>query len=187
MRHCTAHRGRVFTRPLLLGICHAGHRRRSGAVKQLDKIRLPGLALFSAHPLHTACRTADYWLDASRPLRYRLTTPVTSPIGSRHDNQTKQIRSPRHLPALTLARAPRHVPQRARRHRTTRGHATCAASFADGLAALERDGWQSEGASGAMVFVRRGGERRLLAMHEHDPHEPLPPGAWSARRPVRHL
>ena len=48
--------------------------------------------------------------------------------------------------------------------------------FADGLAALERDGWESEGASGAMVFVRRGGERRLLVIHEHDPHEPLPPG-----------
>ena len=29
-------------------------------------------------------------------------------------------------------------------------------SFADGLASLEREGWQSEGASGAMVFVRRG-------------------------------
>src|SRR5205085_5376538 len=49
-------------------------------------------------------------------------------------------------------------------------------SFAEGLAALERDGWQSEGASGGMVFVRRGGERRLLSVHEHDPHEPLPPG-----------
>jgi hypothetical protein len=49
-------------------------------------------------------------------------------------------------------------------------------AFADGLAALERDGWQSEGASGGMVFVRRGGERRLLSVHEHDPHEPLPPG-----------
>jgi hypothetical protein len=49
-------------------------------------------------------------------------------------------------------------------------------SFADGLAALEREGWQNEGASGAMVFVRRGGERRLLSLHEHDPHEPLPPG-----------
>jgi hypothetical protein len=50
------------------------------------------------------------------------------------------------------------------------------ATFAEGLAALEREGWQSEGASGAMVFVRRGGERRLLTVHEHDPHEPLPPG-----------
>jgi hypothetical protein len=50
------------------------------------------------------------------------------------------------------------------------------AAFASGLAALERDGWQSEGATGAMVFVRRGGERRLFALHEHDPHEPLPPG-----------
>ena len=49
-------------------------------------------------------------------------------------------------------------------------------SFADGLAALERDGWQSEGASGAMVFIRRGGERRLLAIHESDPHEPVPLG-----------
>ena len=49
-------------------------------------------------------------------------------------------------------------------------------AFAAGLAALERDGWQSEGASGAMVFVRRGAERRLLAVHEHDPLEPLPPG-----------
>jgi hypothetical protein len=49
-------------------------------------------------------------------------------------------------------------------------------AFADGLTALERAGWQSEGASGSMVFVRRGGERRLLAVHEHDPHEPLPPG-----------
>ena len=50
------------------------------------------------------------------------------------------------------------------------------AAFAAGLAALERDGWQSEGASGAMVFVRRNAERRLFALHEHDPHEPLPPG-----------
>ena len=49
-------------------------------------------------------------------------------------------------------------------------------SFADGLTALERDGWRSEGASGSMVFVRRGGERRLLSVHEHDPHEPFPPG-----------
>ncbi len=49
-------------------------------------------------------------------------------------------------------------------------------AFADGLTALERAGWQSEGASGSMVFVRRGGERRLLSIHEHDPHEPLPPG-----------
>jgi len=49
-------------------------------------------------------------------------------------------------------------------------------SFADGLAALERAGRRNEGASGAMVFVSRGGERRLLSMHEHDPHEPLPPG-----------
>lgn len=49
-------------------------------------------------------------------------------------------------------------------------------AFAQGLAALELDGWQSEGASGGMVFVRRGTERRLLTLHEHDPHEPLPPG-----------
>ena len=49
-------------------------------------------------------------------------------------------------------------------------------AFASELAALERDGWQSEGASGAMVFVRRGVERRLLAVHEHDPQEPVPPG-----------
>jgi hypothetical protein len=49
-------------------------------------------------------------------------------------------------------------------------------SFADGLTALEREGWQSEGASGAMVFVRRGGERGLLSLHEHDPQAPLPPG-----------
>jgi hypothetical protein len=49
-------------------------------------------------------------------------------------------------------------------------------AFADGLAALERAGWLSEGASGGMVFVRRGGERRLLAVHEHDPHEPVPAG-----------
>jgi hypothetical protein len=49
-------------------------------------------------------------------------------------------------------------------------------AFAAGLAALERDGWQSEGASGAMVFIRRGVERRLLTIHELDPHEPLPPG-----------
>src|SRR5687768_1419995 len=48
-------------------------------------------------------------------------------------------------------------------------------AFANGLAALERDGWQSEGASGGMVFVRRDGQRRLLTIHEHDPHEPLPP------------
>jgi hypothetical protein len=49
-------------------------------------------------------------------------------------------------------------------------------AFADGLTALERQGWLSEGASGGMVFVRRGGERRLLAIHEHDPHEPVPAG-----------
>jgi hypothetical protein len=49
-------------------------------------------------------------------------------------------------------------------------------AFASGLAALEHEGWQSEGASGGMVFVRRGGERRLLSVHEHDPHEPLPAG-----------
>ena len=49
-------------------------------------------------------------------------------------------------------------------------------SFAAGLADLERAGWRSEGASGAMVFVRRGDERRLFAIHELDPHEPLPPG-----------
>lgn len=49
-------------------------------------------------------------------------------------------------------------------------------AFAAGLAELERSGWQSEGASGAMVFVRRGGERRLFTMHEVDPQEPLPPG-----------
>jgi hypothetical protein len=50
------------------------------------------------------------------------------------------------------------------------------AAFAEGLAALERAGWQSEGASGGMVFVRRGGERRLLTVHENDPHEPAPAG-----------
>jgi hypothetical protein len=50
------------------------------------------------------------------------------------------------------------------------------AAFANGLAALEREGWQSEGASGAMVFVTRAGERRFLAIHELDPHEPPPPG-----------
>jgi hypothetical protein len=49
-------------------------------------------------------------------------------------------------------------------------------AFADGLSALEREGWTNEGASGAMVFVRRGGERRLLSVHEHDPYEPLPAG-----------
>jgi hypothetical protein len=49
-------------------------------------------------------------------------------------------------------------------------------AFASGLAGLERDGWHNEGASGGMVFVRRGGERRLLAIHEHDPHEPIPAG-----------
>jgi hypothetical protein len=49
-------------------------------------------------------------------------------------------------------------------------------AFASGLAELERNGWQSEGASGAMVFVRRGAERRLFAVHEHDPQEPLPAG-----------
>jgi hypothetical protein len=49
-------------------------------------------------------------------------------------------------------------------------------AFAEGLAALERAGWTHEGASGAMVFVRRGSERRLLSVHEQDPHEPLPPG-----------
>jgi hypothetical protein len=49
-------------------------------------------------------------------------------------------------------------------------------AFADGLAALERDGWHSEGASGAMVFVKRGSERRLLTVAEADPHEPPPPG-----------
>ena len=50
------------------------------------------------------------------------------------------------------------------------------AAFAEGLARLEREGWQSEGASGGMVFVRRGSERRLLTVHENDPHEPPPPG-----------
>jgi hypothetical protein len=49
-------------------------------------------------------------------------------------------------------------------------------AFAKGLTTLERAGWQSEGASGAMVFVSRGGERRFLAIHELDPHEPPPPG-----------
>src|ERR1043165_70385 len=49
-------------------------------------------------------------------------------------------------------------------------------AFASGLADLERQGWESEGASGAMVFVRRGSERRLLAIHEHDPQEPVPAG-----------
>ena len=49
-------------------------------------------------------------------------------------------------------------------------------AFAAGLAALERAGWHNEGASGGMVFVRRGTERRLLAIHEHDPHEPVPAG-----------
>jgi hypothetical protein len=49
-------------------------------------------------------------------------------------------------------------------------------AFARGLADLEQQGWQSEGASGAMVFVRRGAERRLLAIHENDPHEPPPQG-----------
>jgi len=49
-------------------------------------------------------------------------------------------------------------------------------AFATGLAALERDGWESEGASGAMVFIRKGSERRLLVVHENDPHEPLPQG-----------
>lgn len=53
-------------------------------------------------------------------------------------------------------------------------------AFADGLAALERDGWRSEGASGGMVFVQRDGQRRLLTVHEHDPHEPLPPGHGAA-------
>jgi hypothetical protein len=52
-------------------------------------------------------------------------------------------------------------------------------AFADGLAALERDGWQSEGASGGMVFIRRNGERRFLAIHETDPHEPVPLGHGS--------
>lgn len=49
-------------------------------------------------------------------------------------------------------------------------------AFASGLAGLEKQGWHSEGATGAMVFVRRGPERRLLAIHEHDPHEPVPAG-----------
>ncbi len=49
-------------------------------------------------------------------------------------------------------------------------------AFAAGLAALEREGWHNEGASGGMVFVRRGAERRLLAIYEHDPHEPVPIG-----------
>jgi hypothetical protein len=53
-------------------------------------------------------------------------------------------------------------------------------AFAAGLAALERQGWTSEGASGGMVFVRRNGERRFFALHEHDPHEPLPPGHGTA-------
>jgi hypothetical protein len=49
-------------------------------------------------------------------------------------------------------------------------------AFAEGLAALERAGWVNEGASGNMVFVHRGSERRLLAVHELDPYEPLPAG-----------
>jgi hypothetical protein len=49
-------------------------------------------------------------------------------------------------------------------------------AFADGIASLERDGWSSEGASGAMVFVQRGGERRFFAMYESDPQEPPPMG-----------
>jgi hypothetical protein len=58
-------------------------------------------------------------------------------------------------------------------------------AFADGLAALERDGWQSEGASSAMVFVNRGGQRRLLTVHEQDPYEPLPPGHGEGMYPGR--
>lgn len=53
-------------------------------------------------------------------------------------------------------------------------------AFADGVAALEREGWESEGASGGMVFVRRNGERRFLGIHEHDPHEPVPTGHGAA-------
>jgi hypothetical protein len=49
-------------------------------------------------------------------------------------------------------------------------------AFAQGLASVEREGWHGEGASGGMVFVRRGAERRLLSVHEHDPDEPLPTG-----------
>ena len=49
-------------------------------------------------------------------------------------------------------------------------------SFSAGIAELERQGWESEGASGAMVFVRRGSERRFLAVYESDPHEPPPQG-----------
>lgn len=44
-------------------------------------------------------------------------------------------------------------------------------AFVAGVAALERDGWRSEGASGAMVFVSRGHERRLLCITEADPFE----------------
>src|ERR1043165_2789569 len=44
-------------------------------------------------------------------------------------------------------------------------------AFAVGLAKLEREGWNSEGASGAMVFVRRNGRRRLFPLPEHDPQE----------------
>ena len=58
-------------------------------------------------------------------------------------------------------------------------------AFADGLAALERDGWHSEGASGAMVFVRRGGERRLLSRARARSARAAAAGTWSTFRPVR--
>src|SRR5688572_12886664 len=49
-------------------------------------------------------------------------------------------------------------------------------AFADGLSALERDGWQSEGASGSMVFVRRANQRRLFTLVQADPTKPIPLG-----------
>jgi hypothetical protein len=61
-------------------------------------------------------------------------------------------------------------------------------AFADGLAALERAGWQSEGASGGMVFVRRGAERRLLTVHESFVDCPAPgrsPRAYPSRSSPR--
>jgi hypothetical protein len=49
-------------------------------------------------------------------------------------------------------------------------------AFADGIADLQRAGWESEGASGAMVFVRRGNERRMLVVSQTDPDAPPAPG-----------
>jgi hypothetical protein len=50
------------------------------------------------------------------------------------------------------------------------------AAFAEGLAAPPHEHHGAAGAFALPAFAFQGGERRLLTVHEHDPHEPLPPG-----------